>query len=92
MENVKAGSERLKGAGNSLSLPLGPNRDPTPSGASSPTLTVSDRIQFVNLTLQNSGEEAVPGLGWGGHWDRSLGTGRFRRRTRTEGKIWVVAW
>ena len=61
MENFKSGSERLKGAGISLSLPPGPNRDTTPSGDSSPARPVYDRMQFVNRTLQPSGEAVKAG-------------------------------
>ena len=63
MENVKAGSERPKGAGRRFSLSPEPNGDPTPPGASSQTRSVSDRIQLRNITIRPSGEAAVVGPG-----------------------------
>ena len=59
VENVKSGSERLKGTGRSLSLLPGPNQDPNPSGDLSPVRPVSDWIQFRNHTLRISGEAAA---------------------------------
>ena len=60
-KNVKFGSENSKGGGRSLSLHPGPNQDTTRCGDSSPTRTVSDRMQFSNITLRPSGEAAVAG-------------------------------
>ena len=61
VENVKAGSELSKGAGCILSVPPGPNQDPTLVGASSWTRPISDNMPFGNRTLQPSGEEEVAG-------------------------------
>ena len=65
MENVKSRSESPKGTGHSLSPHPRPNWDPTPSRASSLTCPVSNWMQFVNCTLQPSGEAAVVGYGLG---------------------------
>ena len=70
MKNVKARSERPKGAVRSFSPPSGQNRYPTPSGASFPMRPVSYWMQFDNSTLRPSGEAAVAGSGLG----RSLGS------------------
>ena len=64
--NVKDGSEFTKGAGRSMLTPPGLNLDTTPSGVSSMTCPVSDKIQFVDCTLQPSRGAALPmsGSGW----------------------------
>ena len=61
MENVNAGSERPEVDGRSLSPLSGNNQDPTPSGSSSPMISVSNQMQFRNRTLRPSGEAAVTG-------------------------------
>ena len=92
MENVKAGSECPEGADRILSPPSGPNRDPTPSGASSPTRPISDWMQFGNRTIRPSGEEEVAGSGLG----RSLGSIPWNRPPENADKsgrgIWVDEW
>ena len=59
VENVKSGSERPEGAGHSLLPPPGPNRDPTPSMASSLARPISNCTQFMNCTLRPLGEAEV---------------------------------
>ena len=52
-------------AGRSLSPPPRPNSDQNLSGASYPTRTISDWINFGNHTLWPSGEAVVIGYGLG---------------------------
>ena len=61
--NIKSGLERREGSGHIFLPPPGPNQGPTPSGDSSPTHPISDRMQFGNRTLRPSGKAAVAGSG-----------------------------
>ena len=63
MENVKAISERLEGAGRSLSPPSRRNRDPNLSGTSYPMRPIYNCIQFGSRTLWTSGYVVVVGSG-----------------------------
>ena len=67
---AESGLEHPKCSSNSVSPPLGPNHDPTPSGDSSPTRPISDWMRFMDFNLCTSGESMMVWSGMG----RSLGS------------------